>query len=395
MMSSQPSASGKSRQALVITESEAGGLKIGGLGLVERWRRALAVYAPVVVESPVAAHGICESTSTLLVADGRAVLDDESTDKIASRECGENEIIGFAGPRQRLAPLIIIGSPAVLDVLESEGFDWRDIPTALGELSDRNNLKVRIEQMDSLYWNYVTDKRTAKEVTWDLLKRLRLRSGGFIAKVVNRHVSIRVTRVLLPLNITPNMMTTFAGLLGLVAVYILTLGGYWWGVVGTGIMQLSSILDGVDGEIARMKYQASTFGKYYDSVWDEVNNALFMVAIGYHQYLYYDFFWFFPIGIFTGVVGLLYASANWHSKYKYGIGLYWWFDKYGAKVLEERKASLKTQWRSLLTRDSYYLWFFLLSIASLLPVLMVAMFCSSAVVLVMMFIHIFVKRAQW
>ena len=53
-------------------------------------------------------------------------------------------------------------------------------------------------------------------------------------------------------------------------------------LLGAFLLQCASILDGVDGELARVRFQYSTFGQWLDTVCDDASNILFYagVAIG-------------------------------------------------------------------------------------------------------------------
>ena len=67
------------------------------------------------------------------------------------------------------------------------------------------------------------------------------------------------------------------------------LGGYWNVVLGAALSVFASILDGCDGEVARLKLQESAFGCWLETICD---------------YLYYLF-------IFAGMtIGLVRSSGN-------------------------------------------------------------------------------------
>jgi phosphatidylglycerophosphate synthase len=85
---------------------------------------------------------------------------------------------------------------------------------------------------------------------------------------MNRRVSIPISRKLINYPITPNMVSLFTLALSLVAGGFFALGGYWNCVVGALLGVAGSILDGCDGEIARLKLQASDFGCWLDTICD-------------------------------------------------------------------------------------------------------------------------------
>ena len=71
-------------------------------------------------------------------------------------------------------------------------------------------------------------------------------------------------------------MTFAVGVLGAVAV---ARGSYASMLVGALLFQLNSILDGVDGELARVRFQESKLGEWIDTVSDDLCNVLFYVGM--------------------------------------------------------------------------------------------------------------------
>jgi len=90
-----------------------------------------------------------------------------------------------------------------------------------------------------------------------------------------------VTRQLLPTAVSPNQMTLIAALIGLAGVFVAWPGAYWRVLVAALLVQTQSILDGCDGEIARLKHLHSSLGEWLDQVFDDVVNIGFLVAIGH------------------------------------------------------------------------------------------------------------------
>jgi phosphatidylglycerophosphate synthase len=70
--------------------------------------------------------------------------------------------------------------------------------------------------------------------------------------------------------ITPNQITFTSALLGLSGACLLAQPGYVWQVLGSLLFLLSTIIDGCDGEIARLTFQESAFGAKLDIVMDNV-----------------------------------------------------------------------------------------------------------------------------
>jgi phosphatidylglycerophosphate synthase len=106
---------------------------------------------------------------------------------------------------------------------------------------------------------------------------------------MNRKLSIPISRQIIPFPITPNMVSLFTLGVSFAAGTFLALGGYWNMLTGAILSWLASVLDGSDGEVARLKLQESDFGCWLETVCD---------------YLYYLF-------IFAGMtIGLVRSSGN-------------------------------------------------------------------------------------
>jgi phosphatidylglycerophosphate synthase len=92
-------------------------------------------------------------------------------------------------------------------------------------------------------------------------------TDGLFARM-NRRISIPISRQLIRYPITPNMVTLFTlGVSFLAGVYF-AMGGYWNTVMGALLSVGASILDGCDGEVARLKLQVSKLGCWLETICD-------------------------------------------------------------------------------------------------------------------------------
>lgn len=113
-----------------------------------------------------------------------------------------------------------------------------------------------------------------------LMRSLYKPTDGIISRYVNRRISLAISRRLLPFNVTPNHLTALATMFGLAGVAVASRGGYALLLAGALLLQLQSLLDGCDGEIARIKYLHSRAGEWFDQVADDVLNIAFLAAVG-------------------------------------------------------------------------------------------------------------------
>jgi phosphatidylglycerophosphate synthase len=160
-------------------------------------------------------------------------------------------------------------------------------------------------------------------------------------------------------------------------------------------------VDGCDGEVARLRYQFSEFGKWYDSALDEVVFTLFMIATGYHlaQEGWPGWLW---IGVFAGLVNYAYGMVNFHCKWTTGLGIYWWFDlknrPTGAVQPTTTQIGPTNVWgefKTLFGRDAYLLYFLIAALVGGLPVLLGFLAAVSVAMLALLVLHIVVFRAPW
>lgn len=120
--------------------------------------------------------------------------------------------------------------------------------------------------------------RRAEDRIWqDCIKPI----DGPVSRHLNRHVSLAISRWLAPTRVTPNQMSAVTFAFGLAAAAAVATGGYLWFLLGALLYQLSSILDGVDGELARARYEFSVTGEWVDTLSDNVKDILFYLGLGY------------------------------------------------------------------------------------------------------------------
>jgi CDP-L-myo-inositol myo-inositolphosphotransferase len=68
----------------------------------------------------------------------------------------------------------------------------------------------------------------------------------------------------------------------MLAAGLFMLGGYFFLVVGGVLAQFASIVDGCDGEVARLKYQSSDVGGWYDAVLDRYADAFLLFGLTWY-----------------------------------------------------------------------------------------------------------------
>lgn len=121
-----------------------------------------------------------------------------------------------------------------------------------------------------------------KELAEELLRQgLTKPHDGWVSRRLNRPVS---TRLITPLlmravpSITPNQVSVLGLLVGLSAGCSFLLGS---APAGGLLIHLASVLDGSDGEVARLKKTESGFGGFFDAVVDRYSDSFVLFAMAY------------------------------------------------------------------------------------------------------------------
>jgi phosphatidylglycerophosphate synthase len=126
------------------------------------------------------------------------------------------------------------------------------------------------------------DRRAAER---RLLRGLVKDTDGFMARHVERPMSLAVSRLLAATPVTPNQMTLFSVAVGLVGAPFFLSSQAQWQTVGALLLLAHSILDGCDGELARLRFQESRWGGILDFWGDNIVHAVVFacMALGWSR----------------------------------------------------------------------------------------------------------------
>jgi phosphatidylglycerophosphate synthase len=180
----------------------------------------------------------------------------------------------------------------------------------------------------------VTDAASRRGAEDAIFRQLLRGDLGLVARWLNKPVSFRITRYLLcKLPFTPNQVTLGAALVGLVGCALIATGT-WTGIaIGFVLAHVQSVLDGCDGELARVRFQQSAIGEWLDTVVDDALNLAIAASLGIGMWRAHDHAWPWLAAGFT-VVGmfLTYNIVAYRMLIAQGEGgevlkVRWWFAK--------------------------------------------------------------------
>jgi phosphatidylglycerophosphate synthase len=110
----------------------------------------------------------------------------------------------------------------------------------------------------------------------------------------NRRISLPISVALIRTPLTANQLSVLLVGIGLYAGWLFSLGSYWSGVLAGFLSLAASVLDGCDGEIARLKYQESALGCWIETFGDYAYYiAIFIgLSVGAARHTHVDvFYW--------------------------------------------------------------------------------------------------------
>jgi len=132
-------------------------------------------------------------------------------------------------------------------------------------------------------------------------------NDGSISKYINRPISKWITSKIIDYPLTPNQISIAVFFISVFSGLIISMEGYFFLLLGALLAQSSSILDGCDGEIARLKLLKSKFGGWLDQVLDRYSDLFIFTGLTFHTYFIHKTLTVFLIG-FIAVGGRIISS---------------------------------------------------------------------------------------
>jgi phosphatidylglycerophosphate synthase len=103
-----------------------------------------------------------------------------------------------------------------------------------------------------------------------LLRSLVKDTDGFMARHVERPISLQIVRRLASTSVTPNQVTIISVAIGLAGAPFFISALWPWQTLGALLFLTHSIVDGCDGELARLRFQESRWGGVLDFWGDNI-----------------------------------------------------------------------------------------------------------------------------
>nr|MDO8062905.1 CDP-alcohol phosphatidyltransferase family protein [Candidatus Freyrarchaeum guaymaensis] len=130
---------------------------------------------------------------------------------------------------------------------------------------------------------------------------------GIVSRSLNRRISRPIARFLSKHRVvTPNQVTVLSFLVSLLSPI-----AFYFGIqlLGGILAQLSSILDGVDGDLAKMTGKTTPFGGFLDSVLDRYADVAILAGMGLYGF-FFEGLKYSPAFCLLAILGALMVSYS-------------------------------------------------------------------------------------
>jgi 1L-myo-inositol 1-phosphate cytidylyltransferase / CDP-L-myo-inositol myo-inositolphosphotransferase len=201
---------------------------------------------------------------------------------------------------------VFLASPSLFQAIREARENGEDPSLSAGVQRLAAEGRAWVTDIEDLMWQDIDTRADLAEARRKLLAGIRKDSDGPISRFLNRPLSTALSRVLVRTPVTPNQVSVSTLVISLIGAGFAIQGGYLNFLIAGVLFQIASIVDGTDGEIAKLKFQSSHNGEWVDTVCDNISYIAFLIAliIGVHRAGYP------PVFAITGVLGLVMGAAS-------------------------------------------------------------------------------------
>ena len=219
---------------------------------------------------------------------------------------------------------------------------------------------ARCERADVIAGIELVDEAARRQAEWKLIRGMNKSFEGPVDALINWRFSMPITRWLSQrsLAVTPNHVTILAITIGIIASVLASRGTYVAIAVAGVLLEINSILDSVDGELARLRFQYSKVGQWLDNLSDDIVDNLFIAMVGYGLGGIWQW-----LGLAAACGRVLVSLTTYVSVYRRtGTGdvfaFRWWFEGASTSTDEVYDPKKLTTWlRSFGRRDTFvFIW---------------------------------------
>ncbi len=298
-----------------------------------------------------------QDDSDVIILTGNQVIDKLSFQKLINED--SDQIVSLVDPSKIGSDLAAINVPGnIPDKIETLYTLLTSIILS-GELPNDIRRKIKkVNSSPSLPYSLTDNAMSVKEAEKRLMDSLGLQTAetdGFMARNFDRHISRFFSKRLVRTGLHPNWFTVMGMSIGLLGAWFLSQPHYISRVVGSLLFVFCIMIDGVDGEIARLTLKDSTFGHYFDIVTDNIVHAAIFIALPVSFYretgnaIYLKTLWLLLAGVALAAFSAYYCIFRVEQRYSERILVV--FDK-----LASRDFAYLIAFLAMIDRLQWFLW---------------------------------------
>ncbi|HEX3033576.1 MAG TPA: CDP-alcohol phosphatidyltransferase family protein, partial [Thermodesulfobacteriota bacterium] len=215
--------------------------------------------------------------STTVSEDEIALLVDERKDpwvKIKTREDSVEEM--FLDGGRAVGAFVAYGS-----LLEKAIADSMILTSWTKELVGRGSVKS-VKFKDGYWMRLSSEEGSVKKAEDMLFSYVGKTTTGWISRNINSKISLPISRILVRTRLTPNMISVLINIIGMLSGPFYALGQP---VLGALFLEIATILDRCDGEVARAKLMETKRGQWVDTISDQFTVLSFIIGVPVGYYL--------------------------------------------------------------------------------------------------------------
>jgi len=246
----------------------------------------LAARDPRAMELAVQGLPLSHDTKVVVMKADQVV--DQSLSDLVATPIGPNQLYRVGGGKEAGEGVYLASGDRLLPLLSALSFDHAAARSILSEaVQAGGNSSLPCPAGATI------EQRKACEAALIASCASRIKADdSFLSRHVNRRISLFASRRIVHTRITANQITLVNGAIGLGGAFLLSWAAYWQRMFGALLFLLCVIMDGADGEVARLKLQESSFGQSLDYTVDNIVH----------------------VAVFAGIALGLFRST-WHSHY--------------------------------------------------------------------------------
>jgi len=201
---------------------------------------------------------------------------------------------------------VFLASPSLFEALHEAKATGGEVSLSAGVQRLAAQGRAWVTDIAGLMWQDVDTAADLAEAKRKLLAGIRKDSDGAISRYLNRPLSLALSRLLVNTPVTPNQISVSTLVISLISAGFAIAGGYLNFFVAGVLFQIASIVDGTDGEVAKLKFQTSHRGEWIDTVCDNLSYLAFLggLIIGVHRSDLPSYY------VLSGIVGFIAAAAS-------------------------------------------------------------------------------------